>query len=126
MKPGASQRPSPACRNSDAADSFEQRGEAGRWKPSRPYHVALEDGYVRAHWDEIDALCKLNNIPFDRTGESIRDGSLWCVYEFTRQLHATQFWDRFEGRWLRGSAFHYPERPKDIPPFEASQGLATV
>jgi hypothetical protein len=26
-----------------------------------------------------------------------------------------QFWDRFKGRWLRGSEFHYPERPKDLP-----------
>jgi hypothetical protein len=36
--------------------------------------------------DEIDALCKLNSIPFNTTGEMIRDGGLWCVYEFTWQL----------------------------------------
>jgi hypothetical protein len=79
------------------------------------YHVALEDSYVRAHWGEISALCKLNGIPFNATGEKIRDGSLWCVYEFTWQMDAIMFWDRFEGRWLRGSEFHYPERPKDLP-----------
>lgn len=97
---------------------FYSRGGGDRWKPSRPYHVALEDSYVRAHWDEIDALCKLNSIPFNATGEKIRDSGLWCVYEFTWQLDAIQFWDRFEGRWLRGSEFHYPERPKDLPPMK--------
>jgi hypothetical protein len=40
-----------------------------------PYHVALEDSYVRAHLDEIDALCKLNSIPFNATGEKIRDAA---------------------------------------------------
>ena len=37
---------------------FPLGGGHDRWKPSRPYHVALEDSYVRAHWDEINALCK--------------------------------------------------------------------
>jgi hypothetical protein len=97
---------------------FYSRGGGDRWKPSRPYHVALEDSYVRAHWDEIEALCKLNSIPFNATGEKIRDSGLWCVYEFTWQLDAIQFWDRFEGRWLRRSEFHYPERPKDLPPMK--------
>jgi hypothetical protein len=100
---------------------FHARGGGDRWKPSRPYHVALEDGYVRAHWDEISALCKLNSIPFNATGEKIRDGGLWCVYEFTWQMDAIMFWDRFEGRWLRGSEFHYPERPKDLPTMEPLQ-----
>jgi hypothetical protein len=94
---------------------FYQRGGGLRWRADRPYHVALEDGYVRAHWGEIDALCKLNSIPFNATGERIRDGGLWCVYEFAWQLDAIQFWDRFEGRWLRGSEFHYPERPRNLP-----------
>jgi hypothetical protein len=31
---------------------FHARGGGSRWKPSRPYHVALEDSYIRAHWDE--------------------------------------------------------------------------
>jgi hypothetical protein len=97
---------------------FYQRGSGERWKASRPYHVALEDSYIRAHWDEIDALCKLNAIPFNATGEKISSGSLWRVYEFEWQLDAMQFWDRFEGRWLRGTEFHYPERPKDLPPMK--------
>ena len=89
------------------------------WPPQlaafcRPYHVALEDSYVRAHWDEINALCKLNSIPFNATGEKVRDEA-FRVYEFTWQMDAILFWDRFEGRWLRGSEFHYPERPKDLP-----------
>jgi hypothetical protein len=94
---------------------FYQRGGGHRWKPDRPYHVALEDGYIRAHWDQIDALCRLNGVPFHATGEKIPDGGLWCVYEFMWQLDAMQFWDRFEGRWLLGSEFYYPERPKDLP-----------
>jgi hypothetical protein len=97
---------------------FYSRGGGDRWQPSRPYHVALEDSCIRTHWDEIDALCKLNSIPFNATGEKIRDAGLWCVYEFTWQLDAIQFWDRFEGRWLRGTEFHYPERPKDLPPMK--------
>jgi hypothetical protein len=39
-----------------------------RWKPSRPYHVALEDWYVRENWDRINALCAYNGAPFDPTG----------------------------------------------------------
>lgn len=92
-------------------------GEAGTSveKKSRPYHVALEDNYICAHWGFIDAVCKMNSIPFDPTGQRIeRDGS-WCVYEFAMQLDAIQFWDRFEGRWLRGEEFMYPDRPKDLP-----------
>jgi len=101
---------------------FYRRGGGLRYKPERPYHVALEDSYVRAHWGEINALCRLNGIPFNATGEKIRDGGLWCVYEFTWQLDAIQFWDRFEGRWLRGSEFHYPERPKGLPEIKPLKG----
>jgi hypothetical protein len=94
---------------------FYSRGGDERWKPGRPYHVALEDGYIRAHWDEINTLCKLNSIPFNATGEKIQRDGCWCVYEFTWQMDAILFWDRFKGRWLRGSEYHYPERPKDLP-----------
>src|SRR6266404_3217991 len=80
--------------------------------------VTAAQAYVRAHWDEINALCKLNSIPFNATGEKIRDEGLWCVYEFTWQMDAILFWDRFEGRWLRGTEFHYPERLKDLPTME--------
>lgn len=97
---------------------FEPRGQGVRWKASRPYHVALEDLYVRANWDEIDALCKLNALPFNATGEKIGEGAIWCVYEFERQLDAIQFWKQFNGRWLRGSEFIYPEPPGDLPPLK--------
>jgi hypothetical protein len=107
-------------------EGFHQRGGGSRWKPSHPYHVALEDSYIRAHWDEINALCKLNNIPFSSTGEKIHHEGLWCVYEFTWQLDAIQFWDRFEGRWLLGSEFHYPDRPKDLPQMKPLKKLADV
>ncbi len=32
---------------------FYPRGGGPRWRADRPYHVALEDTYIRAHWDEI-------------------------------------------------------------------------
>jgi hypothetical protein len=39
---------------------FHQRGSGQyRWRNARPYHVALEDSYIRAHWGFIDALCKM-------------------------------------------------------------------
>ena len=93
---------------------FYQRGGGSRWRPDRPYHVALEDRYIREHWDEIDTLCKLNSLPFNGTGEVIESDGVWRVYEFTWQLDAILFWDRFEGRWLRGTEFHYPERPDNL------------
>jgi hypothetical protein len=94
---------------------FHPRGGGPRWRADRPYHVALEDRYIREHWDEIDALCKLNSLPFNATGEVIESGSVWRVYEFTWQMDAILFWARFEGRWLRGTEFHYPERPENLP-----------
>ena len=33
------------------------------WRVARPYHVALEDSYVRRHWDEIDLTCRLMEFP---------------------------------------------------------------
>lgn len=37
------------------------------------------------------------------------------MFEFTWQIHAILFWNEFQGRWLRGNAFHYPEKPADLP-----------
>jgi hypothetical protein len=59
---------------------FYARGGGPRWRADRPYHVALEDRYIREHWDEIDALCKLNSLPFNATGEVIEDVGVWRVY----------------------------------------------
>jgi hypothetical protein len=97
---------------------FFERGGGQRWNPKRPYHVALEDSYVREHWSGIDAICKLNSLPFNPTGEKILREGTWCVYEFTWQMDAILFWHRFEGRWLRGDEFHYPETPQDLPPLK--------
>lgn len=102
---------------------FYERGSGVRWHHSRPYHVALEEQYIRSHWAEIDELCKFNSIPNRPTGEHIRDGALWCVYEFTFQLDAILFWDRFDGRWLRGAEFHYPERPANLPVMKEPPGF---
>jgi hypothetical protein len=30
-------------------------------------------------------------------------------------MDAILFWDSFQGRWLRGTEFHYPERPANLP-----------
>ncbi|MEO6381383.1 MAG: hypothetical protein ABIO35_05115, partial [Nitrobacter sp.] len=68
-----------------------------RWKPGRPYHVALEDGYVRAHWDEINTICQLNSIPFNATGEKIHHEGCWCVYEFTWQVGRHSLLESFPG-----------------------------
>jgi hypothetical protein len=45
---------------------FYPRGSGPRLRTDRPYHVALQDTYIREHWDEIDALCKLNSLPFNQ------------------------------------------------------------
>src|SRR5258707_9789748 len=105
---------------------FYSRGGGLRWRADRPYHVALEDRYIREHWDEIDALCKLNSLPFNATGEVIESGGVWRVYEFTWQMDAILFWARFEGRWLRGTEFHYPERPENLPSLKPPQELAEI
>jgi hypothetical protein len=56
-----------------------------------------------------------NRLPFNATGEVIQNDGVWRVYEFTWQMDAILFWDRFQGRWLRGTEFHYPERPANLP-----------
>jgi hypothetical protein len=84
-------------------------------KPSRLYHVALQDWYVRGNWDRINALCAYNGISFDPTGQRINRHWHWCVYEFTRQVDAIMFWDKFGGRWMRHNDFFYPYRPEDMP-----------
>ena len=71
--------------------------------------------YIRAQWHVINELCRLNGVPFDSTGEKIQRDGLWCVYEFGQQLDAMMAWDRFQGRWLRGEEFSYPERPEKMP-----------
>jgi hypothetical protein len=50
-----------------------------------------------------------------RDGDVIQKDGVWRVHEFTWQMDAILFWDRFEGRWLRGSEFHCPERPQNLP-----------
>jgi hypothetical protein len=37
------------------------------------------------------------------------------VHEFGQQIDAMMFWARFNGRWLRGEEFSYPERPENMP-----------
>jgi hypothetical protein len=65
---------------------FYPRGGGLRWRGDRPYHVALEDHYIREQWDEIDALCRFNSLPFNATGEVIENDGVWRDYEFTLQM----------------------------------------
>ena len=51
---------------------FYSRGGGPRWRVDRPYHVALEDRYIREHWDEIDALCQQPAIQCDGRGHPER------------------------------------------------------
>jgi hypothetical protein len=96
---------------------FFMRGSGGyRFNPKAPYHVALEDLYLRTHWGGIDAICRMNSLPFNPTGEIIHRDGTWRVYEFAYQMDAILFWYRFQGRWLRGDEFHYPDPPQDLPP----------
>jgi hypothetical protein len=62
-----------------------------------------------------NAICKLNSLPFDATGEVIKRDGTWRVHEFTWQMDAILFWNRFQRRWLCGDEFHYPGMPKGLP-----------
>jgi hypothetical protein len=90
---------------------FHPRGGGPRWRADRPYHVALEDMYIREHWEEIYRLCQVcHSMRPAKPNDGVRK-----VYEFTWQMDAILLWDRFQGRWLRGTEFHYPERPANLP-----------
>jgi hypothetical protein len=86
------------------------------WKASHPYHVVLHDAYLQENYDDIVACCYYNGVPFDPTGEIFeRVGRRWRTFQFSRQFDAIRFWDNFDGRWMLGGDFHFPERPKDLP-----------
>jgi hypothetical protein len=87
------------------------------WKASAPYHVALLEAYLNENYDEIAACCAFNRVPFAATGEILMVGGVrWRTFEFARQYDGIRFWDKFEGRWVVGNDFHYPERPKGLVP----------
>jgi hypothetical protein len=94
------------------------------WKPSHPYHVALYDPYIRENFDMLKACCAMNRIPYEPTGESISPSGCgtWRTFQFAKQLHALQFWNAFQGRWMLGDSFYYPERPKDLPKMKGLDG----
>jgi hypothetical protein len=107
---------------------FKERSESTTrdryWNPERPYHVALEDSYVRRNYDDIVAICRFNKVPFDATGEKVRqDGALWCIYAFENQFQAVQFWMQFEGRWMRGDDLTLPQRPAGVSPMRKPSRL---
>lgn len=69
-------------------------------------------------------MCKPNSLPLNSTGEKIRDGGSWHVHEFAHQMDAILFWAKFDGRWLRGDEFHYPERPQGLPELQSLRNWA--
>jgi hypothetical protein len=90
-------------------DFYQSGNGQYRWKKSRSYHVALEDGYIRAHGGFINTVCKMTSIPFDGTGELIQRDGTWCVFEFAVQLDTFSFGialtgDGFAGKSSFGSA----------------------
>lgn len=112
-----------AIRNRQIWLGFEGRGGGDRWKATKPYHVALEDSYIRRNWDEITGLCQLNGLPFEATGERIRGTSSWCIFQFANQEDAMMFWARFEGKWLIGCEFVFPQKPDDMPTMKEPERL---
>ena len=108
---------------------FHPRGDGGRWRPDRPYHVALRDQYIREYRGARLMPCVvLNSLPLqcDRRGHP--EGR--CVWarstEFTWQMDAILFWDRFEGRWLRGSELSTPKAASQSAVLETAGKLAEV
>lgn len=95
---------------------FIPRASGFRWSAKRPFHVALDDVYVRGHWHWMEAMCSANEIEMRPTGEKLeRDGMLWLVYEFANKLDAIMFWLEFNGRWLFQHDFIYPEKSEKLP-----------
>ena len=89
-------------------------GEGKRWRADRPYHVALQDQYIREQWSEIDALCRLNSLPLNATGEVIQKDGIWRVYEFTWQMDAILFSSRAAGS--AAPSFNIPSGQKICHP----------
>lgn len=93
------------------------------WSPSHPYHVALYDPYIRENYDMLKGCCAMNRIPYEPTGEKITDGAgIWCTFRFAKQRHAIQFWDAFNGRWMLGDTFYYPQKLSDVPKLKGLDG----
>ncbi len=106
--------------------TFPVRGTGRRWRASHPYHVALDDGYLQQNWDAVDACCRFNQVPFDRVESIERSGARFVVYEFAQQRDAIRFWDKFNGRWMRGEGFIYPTRPADLKEMESLKGKGAM
>ena len=68
--------------------------------------------YVIAHSSKephfLRNALKLNSLPFNSTGEVIQNDGLWRVYEFTWQMDAILFWDRFAGGGCAVRSFIFP------------------
>jgi hypothetical protein len=66
----------------------------------------------------IRPASKSAKVVYEFTGNAaaiVCGGNHLCALQPQRFL-AVISQNRFEGRWLRGSEFHYPERPKDLRP----------
>jgi len=66
---------------------FYPHSSGTRWRVARPYHVALEDSYVRRHWDEIDLTCRLMEFPSRRPASA--SSTTACGESASLQLSCT-------------------------------------
>lgn len=60
-------------------------------------HAKKSECPIREHWEEIFALCKLNSLLLNATGEVIESDGVWRVYEFIWQMDAILFASRAAG-----------------------------
>lgn len=68
-----------------------------QWRVIRPFHVALYDPYIRENQNMIEAVCSMNGIPYEPTGENITPGGggSWRTFQFAKRTDAIRFWDGF-------------------------------
>ena len=105
---------------------FHQRGDGPRWRADRPYDVALEDRYIRENWSEIRALCQLNSLPFNATGEVIRNEGVWLVHEFTWQMGRDPVLGSLQGPLVTRHRVSLSRASRQFAVLETARKLAEV
>jgi hypothetical protein len=71
---------------------------------------------IREHWDEIYALCKLNSLPFNATGEVMENDGVWRVYEFDANVDLDNVGDCERLVLSRQNLSPLEKLPHSIPP----------
>ena len=68
----------------------------------------------------------LNSLPFNATGEVIQNDGVWRLYEYTWQMDAILIWQRFEGRWLRGTGVSLSRAAREPAFAKTARELAEI